>query len=151
VEIVVDDLSGAAAAALVAEHLAEMRATSPPGSVHALDLDRLRGPGVTVWTVLDGGAVAGMGALLLLDARHGEIKSMRTAASHRGRGVATALLRHIVAEARRRGLARLSLETGAEPHFAAARALYARHGFVPCPPFADYTDDPNSAYFTLEL
>jgi putative acetyltransferase len=151
VRIVVDDLSGPGIAALLEEHLRDMRATSPPESVHALDLDGLRDPAVTVWSVLDGDAVVGCGALKLLDAGHGEIKSMRTAASHRSRGIGTAVLRHLLAEARARGLARLSLETGTQPFFAPARALYVRHGFVPCPPFAGYTDDPNSAYFTLDL
>lgn len=146
-----DDLTGPGIAELLEEHLRDMRATSPPESVHALDLDGLRGAAVTVWTVLDGDRVVGCGALKLLDPEHGEIKSMRTASTHRGRGIGTAVLRHLVAQARARGLARLSLETGSQPFFAPARALYARHGFVPCPPFADYTDDPNSTYLTLDL
>ncbi|QJY50312.1 GNAT family N-acetyltransferase [Pseudonocardia broussonetiae] len=128
-----------------------MRATSPPESVHALDLDGLRDPAITVWTVVEDGAVVGCGALKVLEPGHAEIKSMRTAASHQGRGIGTAVLRHLLAEARARGLHRLSLETGTQEFFAPARALYARHGFVPCPPFAGYTDDPNSAYLTLEL
>lgn len=151
VEIVVDDLSGPGIVALLEEHLRDMRATSPPESVHALDLDGLRDPAVTVWTARDGTEVVGCGALKLLAPGHGEIKSMRTATAHRGRGIGTAMLRHLLAEARGRGLARLSLETGTQDFFAPARALYARHGFVPCPPFAGYTDDPNSAYFTMVL
>jgi putative acetyltransferase len=86
-----------------------------------------------------------------LDARQGEIKSMRTAAGHLRKGVATAMLRHILAEAQRRGYRRLSLETGAQAGFEPARQLYARHGFIPCAPFADYVADPNSVFFTKEL
>ncbi|WP_240157464.1 GNAT family N-acetyltransferase [Pseudonocardia broussonetiae] len=149
--IVVDDLTGPGIVALLDEHLRDMRATSPPESVHALDLDGLRDPAITVWTVVEDGAVVGCGALKVLEPGHAEIKSMRTAASHQGRGIGTAVLRHLLAEARARGLHRLSLETGTQEFFAPARALYARHGFVPCPPFAGYTDDPNSAYLTLEL
>jgi putative acetyltransferase len=151
VRIVRDDLSGPGIVRLLEEHLRDMRATSPPESVHALDLDGLRDPAVTVWTARDGDAVVGCGALKLLEPGHGEIKSMRTADSHRGRGIGTAMLRHLLAEARARGLARLSLETGSQPFFAPARALYLRHGFAPCPPFAGYTDDPNSTYLTLGL
>lgn len=136
---------------LLQEHLDEMHATSPPESVHALDVGRLAGPGVTFWAAWDGDVVLGCGALATLDARHGEVKSMRTAAAARGRGVATAVLDVVVAEARRRGMTRLSLETGTQAHFAPARRLYARHGFVGCGPFAGYGLDPHSAFFTLVL
>jgi putative acetyltransferase len=144
--IVVDDLSGPRIAAFLQEHLDEMRATSPPESKHALDLDGLRKPSVTFWTVLDGETLAGCGALMELDPGHAEIKSMRTDARYKQRGVASMLLRHMIDEARRRGYARLSLETGSFDFFAPARGLYAKHGFEPCPPFADYHDDPNSVY-----
>jgi len=146
-----DDLRGPEIRALLEEHLRNMRAISPPGSVHALDLDGLRRPGITFWTAWDGGELLGCGALRELDASHGEIKSMRTAAAHRRRGVAAAMLRHILAEAARRGYARLSLETGSMAAFEPARRLYASFGFVPCGPFADYGPDPNSAFMTLEL
>ena len=108
-----DDLAGPEIRALLAEHLASMRAISPPESVHALDLEGLKRPEVTFWTAWSGGELAGCGALKEIDAAHGEVKSMRTAMAHRRRGVARAMLMHIVAEARRRGYARLSLETGA--------------------------------------
>ncbi|CAA9442978.1 MAG: Uncharacterized N-acetyltransferase YedL [uncultured Pseudonocardia sp.] len=150
-EILVDELSGPGIAALLAEHLRDMRATTPPESVHALDLDGLRRPEVTVWSARCGAEVVGCAALAELGDGHGEVKSMRTTAAHRGRGVASALLRDLLAEADRRGLRRLSLETGTQGFFAPARALYVRFGFVPCPPFAGYTDDPNSAYFTRAL
>lgn len=149
-EIRADDLRGPEIRALLEEHLREMRSISPPGSVHALDLDGLRRPEVTFWTAWKGGDLLGCVALKELDAAHGEIKSMRTARAHRRRGVAAAMLRHVLAEAARRGYARLSLETGSMAAFEPARRLYAAHGFRPCGPFADYTDDPNSVFMTLE-
>jgi putative acetyltransferase len=150
-EIVVDDLSGPAIAAFLQAHLDQMQSLSPPESVHALDLDGLRVPEVTFWSAYEGDALVGCGALKLLGAHHGEIKSMRTDPARRGQGIAGRLLGHILAEARARGLVRLSLETGSEEFFAPARRLYVRHGFRPCPPFAAYTDDPLSSYFTLDL
>ena len=147
-----DDLCGPEIRALLAEHLAHMLSISPPESVHALDLDALRRPEISFWTVWSaGGELLGCGALKAIDARHAEIKSMRTAAAHRKRGVARAVLEHILAEARRRGCARLSLETGAEPAFAPARALYERFGFGYCPPFEGYAEDPNSVFMTRLL
>jgi putative acetyltransferase len=155
VAITLDDLSGPEVAALLAEHLDEMRAVSPPESKHALDLDALRGPDITFWTVWDDsnhdGVLLGFGALRELDPAHGEIKSMRTASAYQGLGVGGALVRHVVAEARRRGYRRLSLETGSAEHFAPARRLYARHGFVPCAPFGDYREDRHSVHLALEL
>lgn len=147
----IDDLSGADVAGLLAEHLADMHATSPACSVHALDLDALRAPEVTVWTARREGELLGCGALKELDRRHGELKSMRTASAARGRGVGSAILSHLLDVARERGYARVSLETGAQPFFAPAHRLYARHGFVACEPFADYVLDPSSVFMTLEL
>lgn len=149
--IEIDDLSGADVAALLAEHLADMYATSPACSVHALDLDALRAPSVTVWTARDEGALLGCGALKELDRRHGELKSMRTAAAARGRGVGGAVLGHLLTVARERGYARVSLETGSQPFFAPAYRLYARHGFVECGPFGDYVPDPSSVFMTRAL
>ena len=147
--IEIDDLSGPAVRTLLAEHLADMYATSPAESVHALDLTALTHPAITVWTIWDGEDLLGCAALKELSPVAGEVKSMRTASAARGRGAGTRLLRHVMDEAGRRGYQRLSLETGTQDFFAPARRLYERHGFVGCPPFADYTDDPNSAYFTL--
>ncbi|WP_280268347.1 GNAT family N-acetyltransferase [Nocardia wallacei] len=149
--IVPDDLTAAAVVALLSEHLGEMRANSPRDSVHALDLDGLRKPEVTFWSVWDGDRLAGCGALKELDPTHGEIKSMRTATDHRGRGVGSLLLRHILATARERGYRRLSLETGAQQFFSPAHRLYERHGFRRCPPFADYLEDPHSIFMALDL
>lgn len=134
--------------ALLAEHLADMFATSPAESVHALDLGALQDEAISFFTVREDGRLLGCGALKYLGDGHGEIKSMRTAAAARGRGVATTMLQHLMDTARARGLERLSLETGSEPYFAAARRLYVRHGFEECEPFADYVPDPNSVFLT---
>lgn len=150
-EIRLDDLTGPEIHALLEEHLAEMRRISPPGSVHAMPIEVLRGPAITFWTAWSGGELLGCGALKELDPTHGEIKSMRTALSHRGKGVARAMLEHIIAEARRRRYARLSLETGSMPHFEPARNLYQRYGFARCPPFGSYFEDPNSVCMTVLL
>ena len=136
---------------LLRTHVARARAETAPGSAHALDLSGLRAPEVTFWSAWEDEAVVAVGALKRLSADHGEIKSMHTAEAARGRGVGSAMLRQIMAAARAGGLSRLSLETGAWPYFAPARALYARHGFVECPPFGDYRPDPNSVFMTLEL
>ena len=146
-----DDLRGPEVAALLEEHLAEMRRHSPPGSVHALDLDALRGPAITFWTVWRGDRLAGCGALRELDPAHGELKSMRTARAFQRQGVAAALLDHMLAVARARGYRRLSLETGSGAPFAPAHALYARYGFERCPPFADYVLDEFSVCMTREI
>ena len=137
--------------ALLDAHVTRARAETARGSAHALDLSGLKAPDVTFWSVWDGDALLGVGALRALSADHGEVKSMHTAEAVRGRGVGSALLRHIVAAARARGMTRVSLETGSWPYFAPARALYARHGFADCPPFGDYRPDPNSVFMTLAL
>ena len=146
-----DDLTGCEIQNLLHEHLRDMRAASPPESVHALDLAGLRQPAVTLWSAWSGTALMGCGVLKQLDAGHGEIKSMRTAEGWRRSGVAQALLTHIVQEARRRGYDRLSLETGTQPVFQAARRLYERFGFVVCAPFDGYNEDPNSVFMTCRL
>jgi putative acetyltransferase len=148
VQIVPDDLTGADIAAFLQAHVDEMIAVTPPGSMHALDLPGLRVPEVSFWRVMDGDALVGCGALKALDAGHAEVKSMRTAPGHQRRGIATMMLRHLTAEAKRAGFSRLSLETGSFAFFAPARALYERNGFVYGPPFGDYSLDPNSVYLT---
>jgi putative acetyltransferase len=150
-QIRIDDLAGPEIAALLREHLESVARLSPPESVHALDLQALRAPEVTFWTVWQSSELVGCGALKELDPRHGEIKSMRTASGHLRKGVASALIDHILDVARRRGYGRLSLETGSMEAFAPARALYARCGFAACGPFADYVEDPNSVFMTREL
>jgi len=150
-EIRLDDLAGVEIRALLAEHLRNMHEHSPPESVHALDLTALRRPEVSFWTVWSDGELLGCGALKELTPAHGEIKSMRTAPAHRRKGVARAMLEHIIAEARRRAYARLSLETGSMAAFEAARRLYEGFGFEYCPPFGDYREDPNSVFLTCNL
>lgn len=149
--IVVDDLSGPRIAAFLDEHVRQMRAITPLESKHALDLDGLRRPEVTFWSVLDGDEVAGCGAIRRLDAGHAELKSMRTAPERKRSGIASLLLGHIIAEAERMGFARLSLETSAADFFLPARKLYEKFGFVYCEPFADYRPDSNSVFMTREL
>ncbi len=150
-DIRIDDLRGPEIAALLHEHLRDMALHSPPESIHALDLDSLRRPEITFWTLWQHGELMGCGAIKQLDAAHGEIKSMRTSTRHRRKGVAAAMLQHILGEALRRGYQRLSLETGAPAAFAPARELYARFGFEPCGPFADYAEDPYSVFMTKKL
>lgn len=147
----IDDLHGAEVQALLQEHLDSMKLYSPPESIHALDIEALRKPEITFWTIWENGDLLGCGALKELDSQHGEIKSMRTSAQHRRQGIATTLLNHILEEARRRGYKRLSLETGSHEAFAPARSLYAAFGFKICEPFADYTLDPYSVFMTMQL
>jgi putative acetyltransferase len=138
--------------ALLAEHLADMFATSPAESVHALDPDALSVPGITFWSARgEAGTLLGCVALKELSSQDGELKSMRTATAARGRGVGTALLQHVVAEADARGYGSVHLETGTQDYFAPARRLYERAGFVTCPPFASYGPDPLSAFYRLAL
>ncbi|MBC2776088.1 GNAT family N-acetyltransferase [Parasphingopyxis marina] len=150
-EIREDDLSGVEITALLEFHLAEMMRHSPIESVHAMPVARLRQPDVTFWSAWQGGALAGCGAMKALEPDHGELKSMRTAPEFLRRGVAEAVLLHMIAEARRRGYARLSLETGRPAPFHPAHALYRKHGFEECPPFADYGPDAFSMCMTRAL
>ena len=150
-QIETDDLTRPQIHALLEEHLRGMHELSPPESVHALDLDKLRQPGITFWSAWDGELLVGCGALKELDTRHGEIKSMRTPDALRRRGAGRAMLAHIIAVSRARGYRRLSLETGTGPGFVAAHRLYESAGFALCGPFADYAEDPFSVFMTLEL
>ncbi|CUB30648.1 MULTISPECIES: GNAT family N-acetyltransferase [Bacillus] len=149
--IKIDDLTERQVVSLVNEHLHSMTLMSPPESIHALGLEKLRGLGITFWSAWEGDELAGCGALKELDSRHGEIKSMRTAASHLRKGVAKQILQHIIEEAGKRGYERLSLETGSMASFEPARKLYESFGFQYCEPFADYVEDPNSVFMTKEL
>src|SRR5262245_31462903 len=152
VSITTDELGCPDVQRLLAAHLDDMRATSPPESIHALDIADLGSPDVTFWTTRgEDGGLLGCAALKYLDDQHGEIKSMRTASSARGRGIASQLLRHLIVAAHSRGYVRLSLETGTQSFFEPARRLYARHGFTECDPFAGYRLDPNSVFMTLQL
>lgn len=149
--IKIDDLRGPEVAQILTEHLHDMYSVSPPESVHALDLDKLRKPEITFWSVWDGNQLAGCGALKELEATHAEIKSMRTASAYRGKGVAVKLMEHILSVAAERNYQRLSLETGPQEFFLPARKLYERFGFEYCGPFGDYAEDPYSTFMTKAL
>ena len=151
-QILEDSLTSDAIAALLEEHLADMHSITPEESVHAMDLDALRDdPDVSFWSLWEGETLLGCGALKTLDASSGEIKSMRTAARHRRRGVAARILEHIINTARQRDFQGLYLETGSMAEFEAARALYERFGFEYCKPFGDYQADPNSVFMHKTL
>ncbi len=147
----VDNLTSPQVIQLLQEHLQDMARHSPPESIHALDLDALRKPEITFWGMWQGEALMGCGALKQLDATHGEVKSMRTAAAYLRQGVAATMLRYIIEEAQRRGYRRLSLETGAMQAFAPAHRFYAGFGFERCDPFADYVEDSYSVFMTRTL
>lgn len=147
-EIRIDDLTSPEIAELLEEHLRDMYAASPPESVHALDLSKLRKPEITFWSAWVGGDLVGCGALKELEPGHAEIKSMRSANRFRGTGVGKKMLEHILQVARERNYTRLSLETGTQDFFLPARKLYERYGFEYCGPFADYAEDPYSAFMT---
>ncbi|QSX31034.1 GNAT family N-acetyltransferase [Shewanella cyperi] len=152
--------------ALLQEHLADMHANSPPGSVHALNLERLQGPDIRLFALwLKGDAVSGKdadvknmgevlaacGAIKQLSETEAELKSMRCANQFRGRGLGKAVLHHLLEDARRRGIRRLYLETGSVDFFLPAQGLYLAHGFEFCGPFGDYSDDPFSRFMTKSL
>ena len=157
--IEIDDLTRPAIHALLNEHLQSMRELSPPESVHALDLEKLRQFGITFWSAWEGPLLLGCGALKELEPqrgqlpseRHGEIKSMRTPAALRRQGAGRAILAHVIDVARSRSFDRLSLETGSMQAFKPAHTLYQSFGFTFCGPFGDYVEDPNSMFMTLRL
>lgn len=150
-KILLDDLSGNEIAKFLEDHIEDMKATSPPESKHALDLEGLKSSELTFWSVYENHNLIACGALKELDKFHGEIKSMRTAASARGKGIASKLLKHILNVAKSRGYSKVSLETGSMKFFEPARKLYFSHGFQSCAPFASYTDDPNSVFMSRAL
>ena len=149
--IVQGDFSDPRVVDLLHIHQTSAKAETAPGSAHALDLTGLQSPDISFWTIWDDETLLGFGALKRLSADHGEVKSMHTAQPMRGRGVGSAMLRHIIATARASGMSLLSLETGTWEYFRPARELSRSHGFVECPPFADYVLDPNSVFMSLDL
>jgi len=149
--IQIDNLQGPEIAALLEDHLHSMTLHSPPESIHALDLDKLRKPEITFWTLWDQGELLGCGAIKELDPEHAELKSMKTDTKHLRKGVAEKLLVHILEEARGRGYKRISLETGSMDAFAPAWKLYEKHGFTECGPFGDYALDPYSMFMERGL
>ncbi len=150
-DIRLDDLSGFEVAKLLSEHLQSMKTHCPAEGIHALDIEALKKPEITFWSAWDGTKLMGCGALKELSEQHAEIKSMRTASSHLRKGVASKLLAYILDQARLRGYQRVSLETGSQDVFEAARQLYANFGFVNCEPFADYIEGQNNVFMTKEL
>jgi putative acetyltransferase len=138
-------------ALLFQRHTADMHADTPPESIHMMDAGELAIPAVRFFVMREDGVPVGMGAFKAIDDRHAEIKSMHVLIEARGRGLSRRMLDHLIAQARAEGFTRLSLETGVQPTFIAARALYAKAGFVDCPPFEGYWDDPNSVFLTKTL
>ena len=137
--------------ALLTRHLEGMHANSPPGHVFALDWSGLQKPEISFYALWDGEDLLGFGALKELESRVGEIKSMRTADAHLRRGAAAMILEYIIAEANRRGYARLSLETGSGPAFEPALTLYRKYGFTEGGAFADYVKSPFNQFLHLDL
>jgi putative acetyltransferase len=150
-QITLGDLNDSRIIDLLDYHVATARAQTALGSAHALDLKGLQSPDVTFRAAWNGETLFGVGALKELAEGHGEVKSMHTARTARRQGVGSAMLQHIISFARSRGIVRLSLETGSWDYFQPAVAFYRRHGFIECPPFADYVQDPNSIFMTLDL
>jgi putative acetyltransferase len=148
-KIATDDPRADDVSKLLERHLAFCNEHSPPEDVHALDVDGLVDPAVTFFSFRRHGQLLGIGALKRLDPLHAEVKSMHTAEAARGQGIGGAMVEHLIGAARHRGFVQVSLETGTMPAFAAARSLYARAGFVPCQPFGDYRESPNSTFMTL--
>jgi putative acetyltransferase len=153
-EIMTDDPRRPDVRGLLERHLTFCLTETPPEHSFALDVDGLLDPAVTLVSYRDGGQdgpVLGVAALKELSASHVELKSMHTAAEARGRGVARALLDHLLGTARARGYQRVSLETGTTPGFAAARVLYESVGFEPCGPFGGYPVTGDNTFYTLVL
>jgi putative acetyltransferase len=151
IRIVLDDLTGEPTRALIARHLAGMHQNSPPESCHAFDVGKLKSPDVTFWSVWVGDRIAGCGALKQLDARRGELKSMRVADAFLGQGIGRAMLDHLIAEARARSLESLWLETGSAAAFTPALRLYESAGFTRCGPFDGYKEDPFSIFMSRAI
>ena len=149
--IEIDDLSRPQVLALLEEHLRNMYEITPPQFVFAFDANKLKAADVTFWTAWDGDSLLGCAALKELSATEGEIKSMRTPATRRRTGAGRALLNHILDVARARGYRVLYLETGRQPAFAPAQALYASAGFTRCGPFGQYRENGNSVFMSLSL
>ncbi len=150
-QIIRGDFDNPAIRDLLAFHFADLRTTAPPESCHVLPIDAMRVPELHFFAAWENEALLGFGAVKELGDGTGEIKSMRTAAAGQRKGVGQAMLDHLISHARAIGLSRLSLETGAMDFFIPARALYAKNGFTPCPPFGDYVQDPNSVFMTRAL
>ena len=136
---------------LLIKHFIELRSVSPEGSTHVLDIPGLKDPSIKFWSLWEENELVGCGALKFLDKEHGEFKSIRVADKFRGRAIGEKIISHLIDQAKKIGIKKLSIETGAGDFFLPARKLFSKFGFKKCPPFAHYKDDPNSCYYTLNL
>ena len=136
---------------LLTKHFVELRAASPEGSAHVLDIPGLKVPSIKFWSLWDNGKLIGCGALKFLDKQHGEFKSIRVHDNFRGQNIGIKLIHHLIIEAKKLNLKRISIETGAGKFFEPARKLFKRCHFKPCKPFAHYKVDPNSLYYTKQI
>ena len=136
---------------LLKKHFIELRSVSPVGSTHVLDIDGLKDPSIKFWSLWEDNKLVGCGALKFLEKNHGEFKSIRVADEFKKRGAGERIINHLIEEAKKLKISKLSIETGAGEFFLPARKLFSKFGFKKCPPFAHYKDDPNSCYYTLNL
>ena len=136
---------------LLIKHFIELRSVSPAGSTHVLDIDGLKDPSIKFWSLWENNKLIGCGALKFLEKDHGEFKSIRVTDEFRKKGVGERIINHLIEEAKKLEISKLSIETGAGEFFLPARKLFSKFGFKTCPPFAHYKNDPNSCYFTLNL
>ena len=136
---------------LLKKHFIELRSVSPAGSTHVLDIDGLKDPSIKFWSLWENNKLVGCGALKFLEKSHGEFKSIRVADEFKKKGIGERIINHLIEEAKKLKISKLSIETGAGDFFLPARNLFSKFGFKSCPPFAHYKDDPNSCYYTLDL
>ena len=136
---------------LLNKHFIELRSVSPAGSTHVLDIDGLKDPSIKFWSLWENNKLIGCGALKFLEKDHGEFKSIRVADEFRKKGIGERIINHLIEEAKKLEISKLSIETGAGEFFAPARKLFNKFGFKKSEPFAHYKVDPNSCYFTLDL
>ena len=136
---------------LLKKHFIELRSVSPAGSTHVLDINGLKDPSIKFWSLWENNKLIGCGALKFLEKNHGEFKSIRVADEFKKKGIGERIINHLIEEAKKLKISKLSIETGAGDFFLPARNLFSKFGFKSCPPFAHYKDDPNSCYYTLNL
>ena len=136
---------------LLKKHFIELRSVSPAGSTHVLDIDGLKDPSIKFWSLWENNKLVGCGALKFLEKNHGEFKSIRVADEFKKKGIGERIINHLIEEAKKLKISKLSIETGAGDFFLPARNLFSKFGFAKCPPFAHYKNDPNSCYYTLNL
>ena len=134
---------------LLIKHFIELRSVSPEGSTHVLDIAGLRDPSIKFWSLWEKNNLMGSGALKFLDKEHGEFKSIRVSDKFRNKGNGLKIINHLINEAKKLNVKRLSLETGAGDFFLSARELFNKCGFKPCKPFSHYKNDANSVYMTM--